>query len=70
MPLFAVECQALVLIDTEPFPNSILADFSVRSGELMRRPGARALGLGLHDRLPVQIQLLYLHSAFGREFLL
>jgi hypothetical protein len=28
------------------------------------------LGLGLHDQLPVQIQLLYLRSAFGREFLL
>jgi hypothetical protein len=70
MPLFAVECQALVLIGTEPFPNSVLADFSVRSSELMRWPGARALGLGLHDRLPVQIPLLYLRFAFGREFLL
>jgi hypothetical protein len=69
-PLFAVECQALVLIGTEPFPNSVLDDFSVCSGEPMDRPGARALGLGLHNRLPVQIQLLYLRSMFGREFLL
>jgi hypothetical protein len=69
-PLFAVECQALVLIGTEPFPNFVLDDFSVRSGEPMDRPGARALGLGLHNRLPVQIQLLYLRSMFGREFLL
>jgi hypothetical protein len=53
MPLFAVECQDLVLIGTEPFPNSVLADFSVCSGEPMRQPGARALKLGLHDRLPV-----------------
>jgi hypothetical protein len=68
-PLFAVECQALVLIGTEPFPNSVLADFFVRSGEPMRRPGARALELGLHDRLLVQIQLLCLRSAFGCEFL-
>jgi hypothetical protein len=69
-PLFAVECQALVLISTEPFPNSILADFSVRSGEPMHKPGARALSLGLHARLLVQIQLLCLRSAFGRKFLL
>jgi hypothetical protein len=69
-PLFAVEGQAPILIDTEPFPNSVLADFSVRSGEPMRQPGACALGLGLHDRLLVQIQLLCLRSAFGREFLL
>jgi hypothetical protein len=68
--LFVVECQALVLIGTEPFPNSILANFFVQSGEPMRQPGARALGLGLHDRLLVQIQLLCLCSAFGREFLL
>jgi hypothetical protein len=46
------------------------ADFSIRSGEPMRWPGARALGLGLHARLPVQIQLLCLQSTFGREFLL
>jgi hypothetical protein len=46
------------------------ADFSVRSGEPMRRPGARSLGLGLHDWLLVQIQLLYLRSAFRRKFLL
>jgi hypothetical protein len=52
-PLFAVECQDLVLIGTKPFPNSVLADFSVRSGEPMRQPGARALELGLHDQLPV-----------------
>jgi hypothetical protein len=70
MPLLAVECQALVLISMEPFPNSILANFLVWSDEPMRRPGARALRLGLHDRLPVQIQLLYLRSAFRREFLL
>jgi hypothetical protein len=68
--LFAVECQALVLIGIEPFPNSVLADFSVQSGEKMRWPGARALRLGLHDRLLVQIQLLCLRSAFGHEFLL
>jgi hypothetical protein len=54
-PLFAVECQALVLIGTEPFNNSVSADFSVRSGEPMRRPGARALGLRINDWLPVQI---------------
>jgi hypothetical protein len=30
-------------------------DFSVRSGEPMRRLGACALGLGLHAWLPVQI---------------
>jgi hypothetical protein len=66
-PLIAVECQALVLIGTEPFPNSVLADFSVRSGDPMRRPGACALELGLHYRLLVQILLLCLHSAFGRQ---
>jgi hypothetical protein len=69
-PLFAVDCQALVLICTEPFPNYVLANFSVRSGEPMCRPGARALRLGLHDRLLVQIPLLCLCSVFGREFLL
>jgi hypothetical protein len=46
------------------------ADFSVRSSEPMRWSGARALGLGLHTQLPVQIQLLCLRSAFGCEFLL
>jgi hypothetical protein len=50
-PLFAVECQALILINTEPFPNSVLADFSVQSGEPMCRSGARVLGLGLHTQL-------------------
>jgi hypothetical protein len=69
-PLFVVECQALVLIRTELFPNSVLADFSVRSGEPMCRPGPRALGLGLHAQLPVQIQLLCLRSTFRRGFLL
>jgi hypothetical protein len=67
-PLFAIEFHALVLIGTKPFPNSVSADFSVRSGEPMHRPRARALGLGLHDRLSVQIQLLCLRSAFGHEF--
>jgi hypothetical protein len=47
-----------------------LADFSVWSGEPMRQTGARALGLGLHAWLPVQIQLLCLRSTFEREFLL
>jgi hypothetical protein len=49
--LFAVECQALVLINAEPFPNSVLADFSVWSGESMRQSGARVLGLGLQNQL-------------------
>jgi hypothetical protein len=60
-PLFAVECQALVLIGMEPFPNSVLADFSVRSGEPMHRPGAHALGLGLHTRLPAH----FIHCLLG-----
>jgi hypothetical protein len=53
-----------------PFPNCVLDDFSILSSEPMRRPGARVLELGLHDRLLVQIQLLCLRSTFGLEFLL